>query len=220
MKKKLIVLLVVLAMTLSVSALAATQKATLINSFGDKVVVAVGSSEAQSYFGQGYVLLGQPLVAQTVTQKVCDCEQLGSAGNTYIERQFFNGSLTQGGIKATTSAANLATFTLTPKELPSGVNVILFNNTANITLTLTATSTKGFIPNVGDVANVYFQNASTTAASTITFAADGTGNVDLQYAEATGGDLVLSGLDWAKLTFIRQTAKKITVIFDEMTEAD
>jgi hypothetical protein len=44
-------------------------------------------------------------------------------------------------------------------------------------------------------------------------------------AEATGGDLVLSGLDWAKITLIRNSTtlnatSKVTAIFDEMTEAD
>ncbi len=51
MKKKLIVLsaILLLMIALSVTALAATKKATLINADGDKVVVAVGSSEAIYY---------------------------------------------------------------------------------------------------------------------------------------------------------------------------
>jgi hypothetical protein len=109
--------------------------------------------------------------------------------------------------------------TLTTTELPTGVNVISWTPNLNITLTLGGTSTRAFVPNTGDVANVYFYNATTTDAATITFAAADT-NVDLQMAEATGGDLILNGKDWAKLTFIRRSATVVTVIFDEMTEAD
>src|SRR4030042_4320661 len=65
MTKKLIVLGVIFAfvMTLSVSAIAANQKATLINSLGDKVVVAVNSAEAQYWFGKGFSLIRKVLGA-------------------------------------------------------------------------------------------------------------------------------------------------------------
>jgi len=128
-------------------------------------------------------------------------------------------TLTQGGgVHATTSAVTMSAYTLVASEMDTE-NVFEWENNLDITLTLPATSTlSAIVPNSGDVRQYYFQNASTTAAATITFAA-GTG-IDLQYAEATGGDLVLNGLDWAKLTFIRQSNTDITIIFDEMTEAD
>jgi hypothetical protein len=163
--------------------------------------------------------MGAPLTpkTETIVEKVCDCDMIG--GQTYTSRQFFNGGATIGGsIYATTSV--VTTKTLTSRELPVNSTVISWLPNVDTTLTLTATSVAAIVPNVGDVTNLYFRNASTTAAATVTFAADSTGNVDLQYVEATGGDLVLAGLDWAKLTIIKTAFNKVSIIFDEMTEAD
>lgn len=57
--KKLIVLGIAVVFVAALSVSASTSKATLINRNGDKVVVAVGSSEANRYFSAGYVLMGQ-----------------------------------------------------------------------------------------------------------------------------------------------------------------
>ena len=84
--KKLIVVLLALVAFLPVSA--AVKKATLINSYGDKVVVAAGSSEAQKYFGKGYVLMGADI---SKPSKVCDCSSLGAASPVFPD------SITVGG---------------------------------------------------------------------------------------------------------------------------
>lgn len=131
--------------------------------------------------------------------------------------QFFRQGLTAGGRVATTSTA--ATYTTSARDLAQTPTVYSWLPNKNITVSVSGTSTQPLIPNVGDVATVYFRNASTTAAATITFAAKDAG-VDMQFAEATGGDLVLAGLDWAKVTFIKTSTHLVTVIFDEMTEAD
>lgn len=151
--------------------------------------------------------------ASTLSGAATLSSALSVSGATSVE------TLTQGGgVHATTSKVAMTTYTMVESEIDVE-NTVEWENNKNITLTLPATSTlTTIIPNAGDVRQYYFQNASTTAAATITFAA-GTG-IDLQFAEATGGDLVLNGLDWAKLTFIRQADTDVTVIFDEMTEAD
>lgn len=132
-------------------------------------------------------------------------------------RNFFQRGLTEGG-NMSTSTGTITTYTTSRTDFTGTPAVISWLPNANQTVTVTPTSTLDYIPHVGDVANVYLRNASTTAAATLTLAA-GTG-VDLQFAEATGGDLVLNGLDWAKLTLIRTSEYVVTVIFDEMTEAD
>ncbi|MFA6314979.1 MAG: hypothetical protein WC648_01235 [Candidatus Paceibacterota bacterium] len=139
------------------------------------------------------------------------------AGPDVFYRSSFHKGLTVGGYIATTSTA--ATYTTNSADFAAIPTVVLWTPNVNTTVTLNATSTFYYVPDVGDVATVYLQNASSTAGATITLAAQNA-SVDLQFAEATGGDLVLSGLDWAKLTFIRQSTNKVTVIFDEMTEAD
>src|SRR3990167_9129317 len=146
-------------------------------------------------------------------------EVLGScSGQNVDSRQFLLGGLTQGGfVAATTSTA--ATYTLVAKDFAGAPTVISWLPNVNTTVSIGATSTREFIPEVGNVAYFYLRNASTTAAATITLAAVDAG-LDLQMAEATGGDLVLSGLDWAKVTLIRTGTHLVTVIFDEMTEAD
>ena len=50
-------LVLIIALFFVVSAQAGAQKATLINSSGNKVVVGVGSTAAGFYFGHGYVLM-------------------------------------------------------------------------------------------------------------------------------------------------------------------
>lgn len=132
-------------------------------------------------------------------------------------RTFFASGLTSGGRVATTSTAT--TYTTDVKDFAGTPSTILWTPNINTTVSLSSTSTFPYVPRVGDVANVYLLNASSTAGSSITFAAKDA-NLDLQFAEATGGDLVLNGLDWTKLTIIRQTALKVSIIFDEMTEAD
>lgn len=138
-------------------------------------------------------------------------------GPDYNKHAFFNSGITAGGRVATTSTG--ATVTTLFRDFQQTPSYIDWQPNLNVTVTLTSTSTQALVPKVGDVAKVMVRNASTTAASTITFAA-ANANVDLQFAEATGGDLVLNGLDWAELTFIRESDYLVTVIFNEFTEAD
>lgn len=144
---------------------------------------------------------------------------LGAAASAtdFQKHAFFNRGVTVGGRVSTTSA--VATYTTSATDFINTPSVVLWTPNINTTVSLSGTSTFPYVPNIGDVTTVYLLNASTTAASTITFAAKDSG-VDMQFAEATGGDLVLNGLDWAKLTFIRRAANKVSIIFDEFTEAD
>lgn len=139
------------------------------------------------------------------------------AGPDVNKHTFFNSGITVGQRVATTSTG--AAVTTVFKDFQQTPSYIDWLPNINLTVTLTSTSTQALVPKVGDVARVMVRNASTTAASTITFAA-ANANVDLQFAEATGGDLVLNGLDWAELTFIRESDYLVTVIFNEFTEAD
>lgn len=130
---------------------------------------------------------------------------------------FLNEGLTVGGRIATTSA--VATYTTSEADFRTLPSYLDWLPNLNTTISISATSTHGLVPKIGDVARILIRNASTTAASTITFAALNT-NVDLQFSEATGGDLVLNGLDFAELILIREDTYTTTVIFDEFTEAD
>ena len=143
---------------------------------------------------------------------------LGAASGPFVFfRTFFNAGYTAGGNRATSSTA--ATYITNAKDFNDTPTVIQWTPNLNTTVSLSGTSTHAYIPKVGDTANIYLLNASTTAGATITLAAVDSG-LDLQFAEATGGDLVLNGLDWAKLTLIRTATNKVTVIFSEFTEAD
>jgi len=159
-----------------------------------------------------------PTPAQPIQSKA---PTFGAAGSEFGEQvHLFNNAIIGGYVLATSSTA--ATYTITAQELSKAPTVISWTPNVNLTISLSATSTRSYVPNVGDTATLYFRNASTTAASAITFAAADAG-VDLQFAEATGGDLVLNGLDWEKVTLIRNAlngASQVTVILDEMTEAD
>ncbi len=144
-------------------------------------------------------------------------ENLGAiAGPDIFSDVRIHGTLTSGGRNVATSST-AATYTLTRAEI-APYNLITWTPNVNTTLTLPATSTiTDLVPNAGDVREILLYNASTTAGATITLAA-GTG-IDLQKNEDTA-DLAINGLDWAKLTFIRQADTDITVIMDEWIEAD
>lgn len=144
--------------------------------------------------------------------------QFGASSGTDVSfRTFFNGGLSEGGITATTSTASA--YTTAARDFFGTPAVVNWLPNVNTTVSISATSTHQYVPKVGDVAQIYLRNASSTAGSSITVAAVDAG-VDLQFAEATGGDLVLNGLDWAKITLIHTSQNLVTVIFDEMTEAD
>lgn len=135
-----------------------------------------------------------------------------------ITGAFDGGTFTEsGGIRAT-STTN-ATETLLASDFDVE-NYIDYTANINTTLTLPATTTfaTGFLPNAGDTRQVTLRSATTTAATTLTLAA-GTG-IDLQFAEATGGDLVLNGLDVGVITFIRKANTDILALWNEYTEAD
>jgi len=149
----------------------------------------------------------------TVVEKVVGA----SAGPEYSNRQFFNAGSTNGGRVATTSVA--ATYTTNATDFNGTPTYIDWTPNLNTTVSLSGTSTHAYVPNVGDVATVYLRNASSTAGATITLAA-ADANLDLQFVEATGGDLVLNGLDFGSLTIIRESASLVTVLFNEFTEAD
>ena len=149
-------------------------------------------------------------------------ESLGAfPGPDVYQHVYLNSGYTAGGRKATTSPETISTYTLVRGDFRGEPTYYDWLPNRQITLTIGATSTHGYIPKVGDVANIYFRNASSSqsASAKITFVAADSG-LDLQFTEATGGDLVLNGLDWAKLTFIRESVHLVTVIFDEFTEAD
>ncbi len=139
-----------------------------------------------------------------------------SSPDVYNHSYFYQG-LTEGGAVSTTSL--VSTYTLSRNDIGSTPTVVQWTPSVNTTISITATSTFDYVPKIGDAATIYFRNASSTAGSSITFAA-ANANVDLQFSEATGGDLVLNGLDWAKMTFIRSSLYQVAVIFDEFTEAD
>lgn len=165
-----------------------------------------------------YNLVNVKVVDLSPVNVVPDVSSFGATNGPFVPfRTFFASGLTSGGKVATTSTATA--YTTDVKDFAGTPTTILWTPNINTTISLSSTSTFPYVPQVGDVANVYLLNASTSAASAITFAAKDA-NLDLQFAEATGGDLVLNGLDWTKLTIIRQSALKVTVIFDEMTEAD
>lgn len=140
-----------------------------------------------------------------------------NAGPDFNNHVFLNKGVTVGGRVATTSTA--ATYTTSEKDFRGLPSYLDWLPNVNTTISITATSTHALVPKVGDVARILLRNASSTAASSITLAASNS-NLDLQFSEATGGDLVLNGLDWAELTIIRESDYITTVIFDEFTEAD
>ena len=124
-------------------------------------------------------------------------------------------TFTQGGGITASSTTNAAE-TLLATDIDVE-NVITYTPNVNSTLTLPATSTlSAIIPTAGDTRQYFIQNASSTETATLTLAG-GTG-MDMQ--EPTGADLVINGLDWGILNFVRLANTDIAVFFNEFQEAD
>ena len=138
-------------------------------------------------------------------------------GPTKTERQYFLAGYQSGGERyATTTTA--ATYTLVNAEFNGNKTYIDWNTGINTTLTTMASTSMDWLGYAaGDERSYWFRSATTTAATTITFAA-GTG-VDLQKNEDTA-DLAVNGLDVAKLTFIRKADTDVLLIMTEYIEAD
>lgn len=141
-----------------------------------------------------------------------------SPGGEFQLRTFSHQGATDGGKIATTTQGT--TYTVSSKDFRNTPTLWEINPNVQITITLNATATRAYVPNIGDVAKLFVRNASTTATdASITFAAEDSG-LDLQYVEATGGDLVLDGLDYAEWTIIRESRNLTSILINEFTTAD
>lgn len=154
-----------------------------------------------------------PLNGTTVTERVIE-KVGGSTANS--ARQFFGAGVTVGGNVLSTTTT-VTSYLLTTTEL-AGKTVVKINPSVDLALKLDATSTGQFVPNVGDTATIFIKNASTTVASAITLSAQNA-SLDLNLPEATGGDLVLAGLNWGRIDLIRNTldssTNSVTAILSE-----
>lgn len=139
------------------------------------------------------------------------------AGPTKSERQSFVSGSSNGTRVATTSTA--ATYTLTARDLGGTPTYIDWTPNLNITLSLSSTSTKQYVPNVGDVAKIYIRNASSTAAASITLAAVDAG-LDLQVTKNATSSLAVLGLDYAEITLVRESLNLVSALVHNTNEAD
>lgn len=127
-------------------------------------------------------------------------ETVGGVSSDDSHKFFKDGVTVGGNVLATTTGVTLTAYTLSAVEM--GAETININPSVDLTLSLSATNSAQFIPNIGDEYTFTIKNASTTAASSLTL-----DNVDasvgIALAEATGADLVLAGGNWAKVTLKR-----------------
>lgn len=138
--KKLIVILVALALALPAAAV--VTKATLINTSGDKIVVDSGSAEAQKFFSKGFVLMGSPFKTETKVEKVCDCSEVGAfpGGDIMTDVTVYGTLRGKTATKVLSPTGAFATTTL--KVTDSGTTYLLKGIGNTITLpTVKATGT-------------------------------------------------------------------------------
>ncbi len=158
--------------------------------------VALGVAVVALIVG-GFAFFKAPsIVTNTNTIK----KQVGSTLSNAAHQFFGDGVTVGGGYLATTTGVTLSSYTLTAKEIQN--HTIRINASHDLTLLIDATSTSALVPSLGDEYTFLLENASTTVASSITFD-NADGSVVPLLVEATGADLVLAGLNWAKVTIIR-----------------
>lgn len=125
----------------------------------------------------------------------------------------------------TNATSSVTTGTLQLSDV-NGYDTVLLTPTgaaATKVLTFFASSTAStWLPAAGDMQETCFYNSTTTAATTITFAA-GTG-IDLETATSTPTDLIIGAGNTACFKFIRQPATAstfdISAAMTEYTDAD
>lgn len=143
-----------------------------------------------------------------------------SAGPEHTEHQYFMSGSTDGGRAATTSAVTMTAYTTVAQDFGSLPTYVDWLPNRAMTISLSATSTHQYVPKIGDVATIYFRNATTTAGApgSITFAAVDSG-LDLQDNEDSA-DLLLPAEGYMMFTFIRESAHLVTVLAQEYIKAD
>ena len=182
------------------------------------VLALVVGSVAYAFVGNAQRVIENVEVYNEAEQQSVDEGMLGAnPGPTKTERQYFLAGYQSGGERyATTTTAT--TYTLVNAEFDGNITYIDWNTGIDTTLTTMASTSMDWLGYAaGDERSYWFRSATTTAATTITFAA-GTG-VDLQKNEDTA-DLAVNGLDVAKLTFIRKADTDVLLIMTEYIEAD
>lgn len=124
----------------------------------------------------------------------------GASGPTKTETQQFLSSFSSGSIVTSTTTVD-ATITLNSTHLRRDVSLMSWDvGVITVVTTMASTSRPLVSLKPGEWFSVYFYNASTTAASQVTFA-EGTG-VDIQ--KDNGSVVTVGGLDIAKLTFLKK----------------
>lgn len=153
----------------------------------------------------GVIALSKP--SETVVREVIkEVKELGAFASPDITVPVtFHQNFNTAGMVATTSTASA--YTLTTKELRRDISYIEWNAGLNLTLTTMASTSAPFASLAkGEGFSVDFYSATTTAATTITFAA-GTG-VDLQ--EDEGATVIINGLEVARLNFRKKNNTDVT----------
>lgn len=141
------------------------------------------------------------------------------AGPDKYNHQRFLSNFSVGGGQNYATTSTEATFTLTTDQFPTDREdgLITWNAGLDTTLTTMASTSEPFRSlKAGESYSVYLHSATTTAATTITFAA-GTG-IDLQ--EDEGGTVVVNGLELAKLTFLKKVDTDVFMLVEPYQVAD
>lgn len=207
---KRILIVVIAALVLAIPVVAAVKYATLINSNGDKVVVAANSWDAQKYFGQGYVLMGAGAKPALPT---CQCPSVGAMSGPDIYNDVnIHGTLRTGGLYTDATTTMNTNFTLTADQVCKS-SVITVNSAAAaastmaeaaLTVTLPATTTlfSNCLTEEGSTISFWFANLSPTAASTTVITA-GDGIDLLECDDGSDCNVVIGGGDRAKIELVR-----------------
>lgn len=158
----------------------------------------------------------KPTPVKTVVEKAFGA----SAGPEHLERQFFNGGLTDGrNCFSTTTTGTLTTKTLADNNC---IYIAPVSPQAVLAITLPASSTMmSIIPNIGQCAD-WFIDASDVAAATTTTITTGVG-VNVVGLDATGagtGADVIDGAEYGRLTLCREKDNDITAFVQEWIHAD
>lgn len=141
---------------------------------------------------------------------------VGSAGQTHSFPEFFQQGITVGGdVRATSTTGTVVPLLATDFDNEAAIDVTA--NVSSVTLSFPASSTLSIIPNPGDTKKFVVRNATTTAATSITFS----GGTGMLFKKATTTAVLpgdTDGANYANIILTRKANRDVEVLYNGFTD--
>lgn len=141
-----------------------------------------------------------------------------SGPDHYNLEYFLNGSVQGGDLITYTATTSESAVTMPIAWLKaSQIDMAAVNGVAINLTTPSTTTLVSLLPRIGDSKTIYFRNLNAAATTTTIVAGAG---VDLRISENTGADVIIAGLQNAKITFQRLSSSVVSALVEKDVVGD